>query len=101
MELYLDAITRILDQRIGIREYDAPAKISLDGYIKNLIERYSYLMGLEENYFLQLFCNKARFDQFRREHEYDIILHKRLRPHIIGCGDLQSLCASIDFLRDS
>ena len=101
MELYLDAVTRILDQRISIKEYDAPTKISLDGYIKNLIDRYSYLMGLEESYFLQLFSNKGRFDQFRREHEYDIILHKRLRPHIIGCGDLQSLCASIDYLRDS
>ncbi len=57
-------------------------------------------MTLEEAYFLRLFSNKDRFDQFRREHEYDIILHKRMRPHIIGCGDLQSLCASIDFLRD-
>jgi hypothetical protein len=52
MELYLDAVTRILDMRIGIKDYDVPPKISLDGYISNLIERYSYLMGQEESYFL-------------------------------------------------
>jgi hypothetical protein len=62
MELYLDAVTRILDLRIGIKEYEAPEKITLDGYIRNLVERYSYLMGLEENYFLQFFINKSRFD---------------------------------------
>ena len=51
IELYLDAVTRILDQRIAIKDILAPAKISLDGYIQNLIERYSYVMSLEESYF--------------------------------------------------
>ncbi len=32
-ELYLDAVTRIMDHRIAIKDVDAPLKVTLDGYI--------------------------------------------------------------------
>jgi hypothetical protein len=57
------------------------------------------VIKLEEAYFDKQFSYKDRFDQFRRENEYDII-QKRLRPHIVGCGDLKALCQSIDLLND-
>ncbi len=63
VEQYLDAITRILDFRIQLRdEPDAPAYINLHGYIQILLEKYHYVMGLEEDYYIMQFTNKERFE---------------------------------------
>jgi len=35
--------------------------------------------------------------EFRQENEYEI-LHKRLRPHFIGCQDAEILCRVIDLV---
>ena len=62
VEQYLDAVTRILDFKIQLRDPEAPNYLNLHGYIKTLLDRYSYVMGLEEEYYMMQFSNKDRFE---------------------------------------
>ena len=88
IELYLDCVTRILEQQVN-----------LHSYISVFLSKYSDLMTLESHYFHQQFSFTERFQQFCRENEYEM-LHQRLRPHIVGCTDIQSLCDTIDLLKN-
>jgi hypothetical protein len=79
-------VTRVLDSQAGL---------SLHEYLASFLEKLTEIFQLEQDYFYQHFSYASRFEQFRRETEYEVI-NSRLRPHIIGCGDLHTLCQSID-----
>ncbi|TNV82156.1 hypothetical protein FGO68_gene5236 [Halteria grandinella] len=91
IELYLDHL-----QRHSLAKHP-----TLEGFISTFLHNFANLVQLEETYFKQWFGPQLedRFAQFMRESEYEHMLHKRLRPEIIGNADTQALCKAIDFFR--
>jgi hypothetical protein len=89
IELYMDCIARILEGS------------KLDRIMNGLMQRYQELLIIERDFFLKQFPDTSlhRFESFVRECEYEHLLHKRLRPYIVGI-DVTTLCTAIDILKD-
>jgi hypothetical protein len=62
------------------------------------LEKYLDIMKAEKEYFELKFGNIDKFNNIRREHEYDM-LNKYLRPRSIACNAFPQICSAIDFLR--
>eukprot|EP00347_Sterkiella_histriomuscorum_P013080 403366099 len=91
IEQYSDCVGRIIVETIPIK--------SLFQYMVKFMELFTNLFQMEQEYFMRQFSNKERFNQFRKENEYDLI-NKKLRPYIIYSNDVINLCDAIDLLQD-
>ena len=88
MEQYLDSVGRIIED-MGV--------VKVFAFMVKYLEKFTFLMNLEHEYYMRSFSNQERFDQFRKENEYDLIF-KKIRPFIISCPDFGILCNAIDVL---
>jgi hypothetical protein len=89
LELYLDHVQRSLQQSTALETF-------VRGFLSS---GYGPLIAREEANFGEWFGLLGRFSQFVRDCEGEHLLHKRLRPLVIACGDIKELCQVVDYIR--